>query len=130
MYIGRDGGVDMHRATVSGTGQFAPASAQAPGIEPARWDIGTCTNCDRPVPPTPRPQTFCGEECRGIATQVRELRRLRARGSASDATTAARAAAMLPADLRHRVESAVPVRGCDAEDWSTFIRWFQDADQI
>jgi len=109
-----------------GTGRVASTLLGAPDHrhDVARWDLGTCTNCDAPVPATGKPQTFCSEECRSTATQIRDLRRRRANGESVDA-----ASEQLSADARRRVVSAVPLRGCDAEDWATFIRWFQDADQ-
>jgi hypothetical protein len=109
-----------------GTGRVAGVLLGAPDHRPelARWDLGTCTNCDAPVPATSKPQTFCSDECRRAATQIRDLRRRRANGEAVGDLD------HLAADARHRVLSAVPLRGCDAEDWATFIRWFQDADQI
>jgi endogenous inhibitor of DNA gyrase (YacG/DUF329 family) len=112
-----------------GTGRVASALLGAPDHrhDLARWDLGTCTNCDAPVPVASKPQTFCSDECRRTATQIRDLRRRRASGEAVELSGDLD---HLTADARHRVLSAVPLRGCDAEDWATFIRWFQDADQI
>jgi predicted nucleic acid-binding Zn ribbon protein len=98
--------------------------ALGPTTEPPRWNRSTCANCDRPLPVTGKPQTFCSDACRAVAHEIRELRRQRAAGL----DTALQTQSLKP-EARNRVESAIPVRGCDAEDWATFIQWFQDADQ-
>ena len=113
----------MHR-TGAGPNQLAALLGDpSPGEAALPWNT-TCTNCDAPLPAGSTAQTFCGDACRATAAQIRDLRRQGAAGIDTSKRVQA-----LDREIRLRVESAIPLRGCDAEDWTTFVRWFQDADQ-
>lgn len=113
----------MHRTTAAGRAVAVLLETLGGDDGDRFWAEGRCSNCDGALPAGSGPQTFCAATCREAASQIRDLRRRRAAGE--DLAAAVRT---LPEDARRRVTSPIPLRGCDAEDWTTFVAWFQDAE--